>query len=234
MVNCGDRGIRPFIVALGNGKEMCKGVSSTLLPQRGGVESIDHSVTTFNHVRLPGAALLGSLERPQNHRAHFASCIWRINVGTLALALFSIPALSVISYNAARYSLRRTVTRYDGVRVPIMSFRTQQLPILLALAQTAVMKAYAQFAIQNIRDSSSIAAEMSERMGAHGLFDYTLFIPAELAIRGIRIAEGDVLVLSIRLATELLLGRYELPKPKYPGVSSHATKTVLVCHQTRR
>jgi hypothetical protein len=35
-------------------------------------------------------------------------------------------------------------------------------------------------------------------------------------MRGASIAEGDTLVLCIRLATELLIGRYELPPPKYP------------------
>lgn len=29
IVDSEDRGIRPFVVALGNGKEMCKGVTST-------------------------------------------------------------------------------------------------------------------------------------------------------------------------------------------------------------
>lgn len=35
-------------------------------------------------------------------------------------------------------------------------------------------------------------------------------------MRGASIAEGDTLVLCIRLATELLIGRYSLPPPKYP------------------
>jgi hypothetical protein len=38
----------------------------------------------------------------------------------------------------------------------------------------------------------------------------------QLGIRAGSIGEGDTLVLCIRLATELLIGRYELPAPKYP------------------
>jgi hypothetical protein len=46
-------------------------------------------------------------------------------------------------------------------------------------------------------------------------------MPADLSAiqlegRGGSIAEGDTLVICIRLATELLIGRYELPPPKYP------------------
>lgn len=34
MVEGDDRGIRPFIVALGDGKEMCKGVTATYVTQK--------------------------------------------------------------------------------------------------------------------------------------------------------------------------------------------------------
>jgi hypothetical protein len=37
-------------------------------------------------------------------------------------------------------------------------------------------------------------------------------------MRGASIAGGDTMVLCIRLATELLIGRYELPPPKYPDL----------------
>ncbi|OBZ73615.1 Acyl-coenzyme A oxidase 2, peroxisomal [Grifola frondosa] len=240
MVKGENRGIRPFVVALGNGKEMCKGVSMRLLPQRGGIQPVDHGVTSFNHVRLPAASLLGFLANPANHRTHFISSIWRVSVGSLALATLSIPLLSVHAYAAARYSLRRMVKGSNGVQVPIMSFRTQQLPILLALAQAAVMKAYAKAAIQIYRDSSldervrsgvaaaakaamthhacSSLSDLSERFGARGLFEYNQVIPSELLMRGIRIAEGDVLVLCIRLANELHLVD-TAPQSQISGVS---------------
>ncbi|KAH9941951.1 acyl-CoA dehydrogenase NM domain-like protein [Amylocystis lapponica] len=238
MVNGENRGVRPFVVALGDGKQMCKGVSAKLLPQRGGLKFVDHAVTSFNHVRLPSTAILGSLAKPADLRATFIAAIWRVSVGSLALATLGIPFLSVNTYVAARYSLRRTTTGPDGVQVPIMSFRTQQLPIMHAIAQIEVMKAHKQVAIELYRDTSldprvrsGVAAAakasmtehtctslalLSERLGANGVFEHNGVMQSELTMRGIRIAEGDVLVLSIRLANELLLGRYELPKSRHP------------------
>ncbi|KZT00998.1 acyl-CoA dehydrogenase NM domain-like protein [Laetiporus sulphureus 93-53] len=233
-----NRGIRPFIVALGDGKQTCKGVTVKLLPQRGGIKPVDHAVTSFDHVRLPSTALLGSLEKPRNLRDNFISCIWRVSVGSLALAAMAVPLLSVNAYVAARYSLRRTVTGSDGVRVPIMSFRTQQLPIMQAIAQAAVIRAHAKAGAAIYKDTSidhrvrsgvaaaakasmtqhawSSLAILSERIGAHGVFEHNSVLQSELLMRGIRIAEGDVLALSIRLANELLLGRYSMPTPKHP------------------
>ncbi|KAI0923359.1 hypothetical protein AcV5_008933 [Taiwanofungus camphoratus] len=238
VVNGENRGIRPFVVPLGDGKQMCKGVTSRMVPQRGGIKPVDHSVTSFDHVRLPASALLGSLAKPADLRANFISHIWRVTVGSLALATLAAPLLSVNAYVAARYSLRRTIAGPDGGRVPVMTLRTQQLPIMHAIAQAAVIKAQALAAIQMFKDTSidyrvrsGIAAAskstmtahawsslsiLTERVGAHGMFEHNNIIQSELLMRGIRIAEGDVLALSIRLANELLLGRYEMPKPKYP------------------
>ncbi|KZT69853.1 acyl-CoA dehydrogenase NM domain-like protein [Daedalea quercina L-15889] len=248
-----NRGVRPFLVALGDGQQMCKGVASRLLPQRGGLKPVDHAVTSFDHVRLPSTALLGSLAKPANMRANFISCIWRVAVGSLALATLAVPLLSVNTYVAARYSLRRRVTGSDGTPVPIMSFRTQHGPILHALAQVAVMKAHAKAATELYRDTSidprvrdgvaaaakasmtrhawSSLSNLTERLGAHGLFERNNVLPSELIIRGLRIAEGDVLVLSIRLANELLLGRYSMPASKHPDclLSRHEAGLLAEC-----
>ncbi|PCH36492.1 acyl-CoA dehydrogenase NM domain-like protein [Wolfiporia cocos MD-104 SS10] len=253
MVNGENRGIRPFVVPLGDGKEMCKGVTARVVPQRGGIKPVDHAVTSFNHVRLPATALLGSLARPADLRANFISCIWRVSVGSLALATMAIPLISVNAYVAARYSLRRIVTASDGTRVPIMSFRTQQLPIMHAIAQVAVMRAHADDAARMYRDVSidhrvrsgiaatakasmthhawSSLATLTERIGAHGMFEHNNILQSELLMRGIRIAEGDVLVLSIRLANELLLGRYSMPKPRHPDclLSRHEAGLFAEC-----
>ena len=159
-------------------------------------------MTSFDHVRLPSTALLGSLAKPANMRTNFISCIWRVSVGSLALAMTSIPVLSVNTYLAARYSLRRLVTGSDGASVPIMSFRTQHGPILHALAQIAVIKAHANAAVELYKDTSmdprvrdgvaaaakasmthhacSSLSNLTERIGAHGLFEHNNILQSEV------------------------------------------------------
>ncbi|CEL01765.1 hypothetical protein ASPCAL01343 [Aspergillus calidoustus] len=234
-----DKGLRPFLVWLNDGYTMNTGVSVKLLPHRTGSKPLDHCITTFNHVRLPSTALLGTIE---DARVDFHETIQRVHVGTLALTTTLIPILKRATYIAARYSLRRRVGgSYDGRAAPkpILSFRTQQRPILFALAQVTVWEAYADWSTKLFTDKSidysirhgiattfkavltqgtqSSLFALSERCGAQGLFEYNHIIENQLEARGISIAEGDVLVLCIRLATELLLNRYTLPQPTEPS-----------------
>jgi acyl-CoA oxidase len=210
-----DRGVRPFIVTLGNGKGMAKGVSAKfvsfpifnimipqmsvrLLPPRAGSRPIDHAVTYFDHVLLPSTALLGKLDRPHDMRQNFLQAIWRVGVGYLALSTVSIPVLKISTYIAGKYSLRRTVTGPDGKPMPIISFRTQQLPILHAIAETRVLEAYAKEAITFftqpdlpflvrlgigtafkavvVQSSQSCLYALAERCGAQGLYQYNQII----------------------------------------------------------
>ncbi|KAJ7506874.1 hypothetical protein B0H11DRAFT_2169898 [Mycena galericulata] len=234
-----DRGVRPFVVPLGDGKEMCKGVSAKILPGRAGSKPVDHALTYFDHVLLPSTALLGKLDKPKDLRINFLRVIWRVAVGSLALSTISIPALKLGAYVAGKYSLRRTVTGSDGSPIPIISFRTQQLPILHTLAQAQVLEAYAATSIEWFTDGGldmtvkhGIAAalkavmlqhvqsslyQLAERCGAQGLYEHNQIIEAQLESRGISIAEGDILALCIRLASELLIGRYSLPGTTNPS-----------------
>ncbi|TDL17007.1 acyl-CoA dehydrogenase NM domain-like protein [Rickenella mellea] len=248
-----DHGVRPFIVALGDGKQMCKGVTSRVLPTRAGCRPVDHALTTFNHVRLQHTALLGKLEKPIDPRLHFFKCTWRATVGSLSHSALAVPAVAVSTHIAARYSMRRAITGPNGQPFAIWNFRTQQIPILHALAQAYVMKAHALGAIQLFKDTeidmrtrmgivASVKAVMiqhtqsslfalAERCGANGLYEHNQIIAAQLEMRGVSIAEGDILALSIRLATELLLGRYEMPQPRYPEclLSRHETGLFKEC-----
>ncbi|KLO15452.1 acyl-CoA dehydrogenase NM domain-like protein [Schizopora paradoxa] len=233
-----DRGIRPFVVYLSKNGRMCKGVTSRLMPGRPGSEALDHSITTFTRVRLPRTALLGSHDRPANDRDNFLSCIHRVSIGSIAVSLMSIPTLSVSTFIAAKYSLQRTVTSNSSEQVPIWSFRTQQIPIIRAYALLAVMKSFAREVIAMytrpgidstvksalvcivkaflVQQSQDRMLEMAERCGAQGLFLHNQIASLQLCMRGALIAEGDVLVLCIRLASELLIGRYEIPVPRCP------------------
>ncbi|PHH77652.1 hypothetical protein CDD80_382 [Ophiocordyceps camponoti-rufipedis] len=57
---------------------------------------------------------------------------------------------------------------------------------------------------------------LAERCGAQGLFEHNEIIGSQLEARGISISEGDTLALSIRLASELLLNRYQMPPSEFP------------------
>lgn len=152
---------------------------------------MNHALTYFNNVRLPPTALLGSLEKPTSLYASLMQAISRVAVGTIALGCLSIPFMQCYATIGTMYSLRRTVGSPDN-RQPILQFRTQQLPILTATAQTFVMSAFAQWATKAFCDSNiewrvrhGIAAVLkaigvqhsqaaclavSERCGAQGLF----------------------------------------------------------------
>lgn len=158
--------------------------------------------------------------------------------------------LQLSSHIAFRYSLRRHITSPDGIRIPIMTFRTQQSPILTAVAQSYVLRAFHNDAIKIIVDddvdprvknglASCVKAIMvqhcqqsmlalSDRCGAQGLFSYNqmsdfhvsavfnfsdpcvLSENTQSAMRGISIAEGDILVVSIREFSLFLIPRFLL------------------------
>ncbi|KAJ5383076.1 Acyl-CoA dehydrogenase/oxidase [Penicillium concentricum] len=234
-----NRGIRPFITWLSDGNQMCNGVTSKLLPRRAASKPVDHAITSFTHIRLPHSALLGTVDKPKDMRKHFMSSIWRIGVGTLGLSLTMVPTMKRSVFVAGKYSQRRHILGPDQKPKPIISFRTQYGPILHGLAQIFVFEAYAQKSIQYFQDPSltelvqhSIGAmfkavlcktsqachfTLSERCGGQGLFENNHIIEAMLETRGISIAEGDILVLCIRLASELLLNRYQMPPAKDPS-----------------
>ncbi|OQD99089.1 hypothetical protein PENSOL_c007G03857 [Penicillium solitum] len=246
MVGDDDRGIRPFMVALGDGKKMCNGVTSTLLPPIACGRTLDHSITSFNQVRLPSTAMLGSPRKPANMRTQFLMATNRLGFGTLALSLSAIPGLRCATFIVGKYSLRRTVVGPEGSPKPIISFRTQQLPILHALAETAVMEPFANWITTKFSDTSldfsvrhglavifkgavlqytqKSFANLLERCGAQGVFMHNQLVEMEALNRCNGIAEGEILVLSIRLATEILIGRYEIPKATKPN-------TLMVKHE---
>ncbi|OCH86126.1 acyl-CoA dehydrogenase NM domain-like protein [Obba rivulosa] len=231
-----DRGIRPFIVPLNDGDQMCKGVESRLLPHRGGSHPINHALTSFHNVRIPRSALLGSLEKPRGPRiSPLHSTWWRVAVGSIALGCLALPMMQCYATIGAMYSLRRTVN--NGT--PILQFRTQQIPILTVTARAYVTQALRTRAIRLFSDftmdshvrhgiaiiwkaimvqhSQSSSVAVGERCGAQGLFSHNQFTTLHDEMQGLGIAEGDILVLSIKLTTELVLGRYAMPPPDDPS-----------------
>ncbi|EJD04373.1 uncharacterized protein FOMMEDRAFT_19615 [Fomitiporia mediterranea MF3/22] len=248
-----DWGVRPFIVQLNDGKQMCKGVQTRLAPPRDDSDPLNHSLTTFTHVRLLSTALLGPLSKPASLREQFLSSIWRVTVGSLVISSDAIPSLRIAAYTVGRYSLRRKVQGSLSAPAPIMQFRTQQAPIVLALAEAYVLDALRQWAIPIFLDDSldidvrraisavskvlllthhqSLIEVLIARCGAQGVFRYNGLTSAAGLIRGFAIGEGDLLALSIRLATELLLERYQVPQTDNPTslLAQHEAGLISEC-----
>jgi acyl-CoA oxidase len=236
LANGADYGVKPFVVQLSDATQMCPGVSSRLLPTRSGVRGLDHALTSFNHVKLGPESLLDQSSGAPSRRLDFMKQIFRVPVGTLALSLTNIPALRASAYIAGTYSLRRYISNDKLERLPIINFATQHRPILSALVQAEAFNAFADYAIAIFRDpgirpdvAAAVAAtfkatvsqdsqeacnELADRCGWRGLLPSNRIIEIALALRGNSIAEGDYTVLCIRLVSETLLGRYQLPEAK--------------------
>ncbi|KAK0493001.1 hypothetical protein EDD18DRAFT_1408580 [Armillaria luteobubalina] len=164
---------------INDGKDMCKGISARVLPGRNGLFPFNHAITTFHRVQLPLSALLGELDNSVDVRLS----LWHVGVGAISLSAIAITCLKVASTNVYRYSMSCHV----GVPppIPIVSFRTQQIPIFTAVAQRDVIYCF---------------------------YDASIVLIQQSNMRGMSMAEGDVFVLCIHLARKLLLGRYSIPE----------------------
>ncbi|KAH8810570.1 acyl-CoA dehydrogenase NM domain-like protein [Flagelloscypha sp. PMI_526] len=236
-----DLGIRQFLVPITDGKSMAKGVTSRLLPPRGGSHPLNHSITSFHNVYLPASALLGSpLPLPSTRNANrdnFLQLTFRVAIGAMALSTPGILSLERSAFIVGSYSRLRTVGT-PGKANSIISFRTQHQPIIVAFALSSVLTqlhrvcvkvfqdpdedprvkhAYATLAKSTICHAAMGSAfELSERCGARGLYEINGPSSDFANLRGITIAEGDLLGLSIRLTAELLLGRYSVHEATNP------------------
>lgn len=222
MVHGEDYGVKPFLVWVCDAAQMCRGIKSRALPMRPGATSkpLDHAITTFEHVRLSPKALLGSMTKPKDGRDDFLQHIWRVSVGTLSVSILGSSIIKIATYIATLYSQRRTVASSLGRgRIPILSFSTQQRPLLDGWAYATVLEPYARWTIKefmNPRHSrpvqhalattfkavmtreSRVLNDLAERCGWQGLFGYNQISEMALSFQGIYIAEGDTLVLCIR------------------------------------
>jgi acyl-CoA oxidase len=161
LVDGEDRGVKPFLVPIHDGNSMHPGITAKFvsvrleftyslttlhcrrLSPRSLSSPINHSLTYFNHVRLPPAALLTTSERAESPRAEFFHNISRVVVGTLSMAAVSLPGLRAVSYIAGKYALRRKVTDTSTrLSRPIISFSTQYIPVMTAVADTFVSIAF--------------------------------------------------------------------------------------------
>ncbi|KAH7460964.1 hypothetical protein FOMA001_g19332 [Fusarium oxysporum f. sp. matthiolae] len=234
LVDGKSHGVKPFLVCLSDACGLRPGVTSRILPTRPGTKPLDHSLTAFNHVDLPFSALLGSSSEPENDRLDFLRQIWRVSAGTLSLSIMGISAIKAGTRVAAVYIERRTITAPDGpVPGEIMSFSTQQRPIVEGWVQGKVLHAFARWTIgicPNLSDAtqhalatifkatvmkaSQILRPLTERCGWQGLCAYNQISELDSTFQGISIAEGDTLLLCIHFVSELLGEKLGLPQAR--------------------
>ncbi|OBZ76904.1 Acyl-coenzyme A oxidase-like protein [Grifola frondosa] len=126
-----DRGPRFFIVPICDKKEMCRGVTSTRLPRLSGTSPLDFAITNFHNVHLPPSALL---YEP------------RCSEGS---------PRRLVGRSVADPHWKRCGAPLDSARVPIITFRTQQWPVLQAIAVAMVLDSWYSQVIQHTVDVST-------------------------------------------------------------------------------
>ncbi|KAK2022059.1 hypothetical protein LX32DRAFT_711042 [Colletotrichum zoysiae] len=90
-----DRGVKPFVVNINTTGGIVAGITSRILFVRPGTKPLDHSITTFDPVRLPPEELLGPIFKPKNSRDAFLKHISRVSVGTLSLSIMGVSAIKI-------------------------------------------------------------------------------------------------------------------------------------------
>ncbi|KAG6865453.1 hypothetical protein C0991_002376 [Blastosporella zonata] len=234
-----DHGSRFFVTPICNEHEMYDGVRSVRLPPRSGTAPLDFSITTFDHVHLPPTALVASdildYTTPTQSLEAWWDEIWRIQLGTMAVPAPWISAIKAVAYIGGRYSMHRCLVGKHSKPLPILTFRTQQWPVVHATAVGMVMANWYPIVVEQamsrttdprVRHAMSVIAkaticrhfqrcvpEVAERCGAQGTFEHNYMARIENDGKGVIIAEGDILTLSIRLFSELLQKRYDVPMP---------------------
>ena len=205
MVHGEERGIHPFLIQTSDEHGMCQGISSTRLPPRNGGSPVDYALTVFHNVHIPDTAFLGSsLELPENWQLLLQSYLWRIPIGTALLSVYVSHAAKFVACIGADYSFRRHVQGRGSERIPIISFRTQQIPVLCATAVAYVLSAwrprFVEYILSDDEDPRSryglsvvfkstvnrlvamVSRDIGERLGAQGLFGYNVVSQMEVSI----------------------------------------------------
>ncbi|VDC07105.1 unnamed protein product [Peniophora sp. CBMAI 1063] len=205
IVNQEDRGHRWFIVPICDEVQLYPGIVSKRLPTRSGTSPLDFSLTSFHNVRLPAGALLGSsLEAPVSPHDAWWTEVWRIPLGSMAVAAPFVQAIKHTAYIGGSYSLHRSVVGRGPVPTAIINFPTQQWPILSAVATGNVLEAWYrtltaivvdQAVDPRVRHGLSVVAKttimrhfqrcadvISERCGAQGTFESNFIARALVSI----------------------------------------------------
>lgn len=140
-----DQGIFLFLVPLSDENGHLPGVRVQSLPDRTGTP-VDHSLTAFEHVRLPRTALLqgdhgrlaadGTLSSTLgNRRKRFLRSIGRVTTGKLCMSAGTLGMSRAALAIAVRYSHSRLIAgARPGERVPLAAHRSHHGRLLHGIA----------------------------------------------------------------------------------------------------
>lgn len=128
--------------------------------------------------------------------------IWRIQLGTMAVPAPWISAIKACAYIGGRYSMHRCIAGKGSDPLPIISFRTQQWPIVEATAVGMVMDNWFPLVLKaafesgmdhRVRHAMSVivkatvcrhfqrsVSEIAERCGAQGTFEHNYLARIEV------------------------------------------------------
>lgn len=208
IVNGEDRGSRFFVVPICNRYEMYRGVESIRLPPRSGTAPLDFSITRFNNVRLPLEALVSSdrnnVSKPARPLESWWDEVWRVQLGTLAVPAPWIAAIKSVAFIGGKYSMHRSIMGKGDQPTPIIAFRTQQRPVLEAIATGLVLANWYPSVLEEATDRGldprvrhglavivkttvcrhfqRCVPEVAERCGAQGTFEYNYMAKIEVGI----------------------------------------------------
>jgi acyl-CoA oxidase len=145
-----DHGVFLFLVPLSDESGFLPGIEVKMLPERMG-NPVDHSITSFHHVRVPRHAMLqgehgrltadgaftSAIAKP---RQRFLYSIKRVTLGKLTLSSGIVGASRASLAIAVRYAHHREVSGLGpGSRVPVASLRSHHAPLIRALATAYAM-----------------------------------------------------------------------------------------------
>nr|WP_086741841.1 acyl-CoA dehydrogenase [Streptomyces glaucescens] len=150
LVDDEDQGIFLFLTPLSDENGHLPGVRVQRLPDRTG-PPVDHCLTSFDHVRLPRAAMLeaahGRLDENGrltsslgNRRKRFLRSVGRVTVGKLCMSAGTLGMARAALAVAVRYAHHRHVGGAKvGQRVPLTAHRSHHARLLRSLSTAYAM-----------------------------------------------------------------------------------------------
>jgi acyl-CoA oxidase len=244
-----DHGVHPFIVPISDEDGLYEGVHAAPCPGKP-VQGLDNGLTWFDNVKIPRRnLLLGDMGeftedgtfRPliANPRRRFLHTMSRIQPGRICVSSAAMSAGRAAVYIALRYSTRRLTNAPGRKAVPIIEYRSHQVPLFTALA-----KVYAGTFLLNhakrryVERNGEISADLNElisitkalctwemthvvgvcreRCGAQGMFSVNRIADFGSLLQGLVTAEGDNQVLLATTAGQMLARADEEDLPTVP------------------
>ncbi|WP_194923070.1 acyl-CoA dehydrogenase family protein [Catenulispora pinisilvae] len=223
-----DYGVFPFMVRISGSDGPAEGVRAALCPEKPAM-GLDNGLTWFDHVRIPRRSLLtGDLGEftedgvfhpsVANPRKRFLRAMSRNQPGRICVSAASVSLGRASVYIALRYALQRVTNAPGRNDMPVIEYRSHQLPLFTALAKVYAMtflvnrtkreyvarRGVVDTDLSNLIsitkalttwEMSDVAAVCRERCGAQGMFSVNRIVDYGIFLQSAVTAEGDSQVL---------------------------------------